>query len=65
MILWKNNWNYIRFNFTKCINSINNNNKCKTEDEINDLLNGEYLGIFVLDYIYEPNIYHKPYKIYI
>ena len=36
----KDNWNYIRFNFTKCINSTNNNNKCKSDDEINELLNG-------------------------
>ncbi len=61
----KDNWNYIRFNFTKCINSTNNNNKCKTEDEINNLLNGGYLGMFIADYTYEPNIYHQPYNTYI
>ena len=61
----KDNWNFIRFNFTKCVNSSNNNNKCKSENEINELLNGGYLGIFIPDYTYEPNIYNKPYKTYI
>ena len=61
----QNNWNIIRFNFTKCVNSSNNNNKCKSENEINELLNGGYLGIFIPDYTYEPNIYNKPYNTYI
>ena len=61
----KDNWNYIRFNFTKCVNSSNNNNKCKSENEINELLNGGYLGIFIPDYTYEPNIYNKPYNTYV
>ncbi len=61
----KDNWNYIRFNFSKCVNSSRNNNKCKSENEINELLNGGYLGIFIPDYTYEPNIYDQPYNTYI
>ena len=60
----KDYWNYIQINFTKCENETYNN-KCKSEEEINELLNGGYLGIFIPDYYFEPNKYNKPYKTYV
>ncbi len=58
-------WNYIRLNFSKCENTTENKNSCKTENEINELLNGGYIGMFIPDYHFAPNIYEKPYKIHI
>ena len=60
----KDYWHYIQINFTKCENETYNN-KCKSEEEINELLNGGYLGIFFPDYSFEPNKYNKPYKTYV
>ncbi len=61
----KDNWNYIKFNFSKCINTTQNNNICKSEEEINEYLIGGYLGIFIIDYSFEPTKYHNPYQPYV
>jgi len=58
-------WNYIRLNFSKCKNTTENRNSCKTENEINELLNGGYIGMFIPDYHFQPNIYEKPIKTHI
>ena len=59
----KEEWNYIRLNFSKCENSTEN--KCKSEEEINKLLSGGYIGIFIPDYSFEPTKYFAPYNPYI
>ncbi len=58
-------WNYIRLNFSKCENSTKNENSCKSNNEINEYLNGGYIGLFILDNIFEPGKYLKPYRTYI
>ena len=60
-----NYWNYIKLNFSKCENSTENNNKCKNEKEINELLIDSYIGIFLPDYSFEPSKFNNPYKTYI
>jgi hypothetical protein len=57
-------WNYIKFNFSKCENLTNKNN-CKPENEINELLNGGYIGIFMTDYSFEPSKFYNPYRTYV
>ena len=59
----KENWNFIQVNFSKCENSTEN--KCKSEEEINKLLIGGYIGIFIPDYSFDPSNYLKPYKPYV
>ena len=61
----KEYWNYIRLNFSKCENSTENGNKCKSEEEINKLLSAGYIGIFIPDYSFEPTKYSSPYSPYI
>ncbi len=61
----KEEWNYIRLNFSKCENSTENKNNCKTEEEINELLSGGYIGIFIPDYSFEPTKYFDPFNPYI
>jgi hypothetical protein len=60
----KDNWNYIKFNFSKFINTTQNNNLCRSE-EINEYLIRGYLGIFIIDYSFEPTKYHNPYQPYV
>ncbi len=59
----KEEWNYIRLNFIKCENSTEN--KCKSEKEINELLIGGYIRIFIPDYNFDPTNYLKPYIPYV
>ena len=59
----KEEWNYIRLNFIKCENSTEN--KCKSEEEINELLIGGYIRIFIPDYNFDPTNYLKPYIPYV
>ena len=59
----KEEWNYIRLNFIKCENSTEN--KCKSEEEINELLVGGYIRIFIPDYNFDPTNYLKPYIPYV
>ena len=58
-------WNYIRLNFSKCENSTENNNSCKSENEINELLNGGYIGISIPDYSLELIKYNNPNNIHV
>ncbi len=60
----KEDWNYIHLNFSKCENSTYYN-KCKTEEEINEYLNGGYIEIFIHDNSLEPTNFYTPYKSYI
>ena len=60
-----NIWSYVKINFTKCINSTNNNYQCRTNEEINNLLKGGFLGIFMPDYNILLNSYKNPYNSYI
>jgi hypothetical protein len=53
-----------KINFSKCENSTYYN-KCKTEEEINEYLNGGYIEIFFHDNSLEPTNFYKPYKSYI
>ena len=59
----KEYWNYIKLNFSKCENTTEN--KCKSEEEINRLLNGGYIGIFIPDNSFDSNKYNNPYKTFI
>ena len=43
------NWRYLIFSFSKCRNSTENNFSCKSEEEINRVLQGGYFGAFVAD----------------
>ena len=61
----KNSWNYVRLNFSKCENSTENNNICKSDEEINKYLMGGYLGIYIPDYSFESTKYHQPYKVFV
>ncbi len=58
-------WSYIKINFSICINTTINNNNCRTYEEINKLLKGGFLGIFLPDYNIFPNSYHQPHNPYI
>ena len=51
------------FQFKKCVNSTSNNNSCKSP-YISEILNGEYMGIFTIDYQINPNNYKQPLQIY-
>ena len=58
-------WNYVRLNFSKCQNLTENQNFCKSDKEINEILNGGYIEIYIPDYNFEPIKYNDPYNIYI
>jgi hypothetical protein len=59
----KEHLNYIKLNFSKHKNTIEN--KCESEEEINRLLNGGFIGIFILDNSLDSNKYNNPYKTFI
>ena len=63
-VYMEDKWTTINFRFIKCINSTNNNNFCKTPDEISEILNGGYIGIFTTDYQIIPSNYKNPAQIY-
>ena len=63
-VYMEDKWTTINFQFIKCINSTDNNNYCKTPDEIAEILNGGYIGIFTTDYQIIPSNYKKPAQIY-
>ena len=63
-VYMEDKWTTINFQFIKCINSTNNNNFCKTPDEISEILNGGYIGIFTTDYQIIPSNYNNPVQIY-
>ena len=57
-------WTTIKFEFKKCVNSTRNNNSCKSPEEITEILNGGYMGIFTTDYQIDPHNYKQPAQIY-
>ncbi len=57
-------WNFIQFNFMKCVNSTENNN-CKSENEINTILNEGFIGMFIPDNAIESSKFKIPYRTYI
>ena len=64
----KEYWNYVNINFTKCENSTEknlNNNFCKSENEINEILNGGSIGLFFPDNSFNQINYNNPYKSYV
>ena len=63
-VFMEDKWTTINFQFKKCVNSTNNNNSCKSPDEITEILNGGYMGIFTTDYQINPNNYKQPAQIY-
>ena len=58
-------WNFIQFNFMKCVNSTENDNNCKSENEINTILNEGFIGMFIPDNALESSKFKIPYKTYI
>jgi hypothetical protein len=63
-VYMEDKWTTINFQFQKCVNSTSNNNQCRSPDEITDILNGGYLGIFTTDYQILPNNYSQPAQVY-
>ena len=57
-------YSFIRLNFSKCVNSTENNFTCKPLNEINEYLSGGFLGMFMTDYNIVPKQYIDPYRIY-
>ena len=57
-------WNVLYFKFSKCINSTKNNNSCQSNEIIDQYLKGGYIGIFLSDYIIEPNNFKNPSQFY-
>ena len=54
---------FIFFTFSKCDNSTSNNT-CYSEDIINSVLSGGYIGIFMSDKVVIPNNFSIPYQAY-
>lgn len=59
----KNTWKFIQLRFQKCINTTFNNNTCKSNEIIENKLNGGYLGLFMSQKSVIPNNYKHPFKI--
>ena len=57
-------WTYLNFEFNKCINSSENNYSCLPENEMNSVLDGGYVGLFVTDFSVYPNDYKNPLHLY-
>ena len=55
---------YLYFSFSKCKNSTFNNNSCESEEIINSVLKGGYIGIFMSDNIIIPNNFSVPFQTY-
>lgn len=55
-----NEYNYILVNIHKCKNTTENNNKCKTDDEIKSALEGAYFSMQFTDINIAPNDYYNP-----
>ena len=60
----KEEWTFINYEFSRCVNTSENNNKCKSDQEIDDKLAGGFLGIFMTDLSIIPNQYNKPSVLY-
>ena len=57
-------WTYLNFEFNKCVNSTLNQNSCVPEEEMNKILDGGYVGLFVTDFSVYPNDLKKPFHLY-
>ena len=55
---------FLYFMISKCINSSLNNNSCFSEEIINSVLSGGYIGIFMSDNVVIPNNFSIPYQTY-
>ena len=60
----KEEWTFINYEFSRCVNTSENNNICKSDQEIDDKLAGGFLGIFMTDLSIIPNQYNKPSVLY-
>ena len=60
----KEEWAFINYEFSRCVNTSENNNICKSDQEIDDKLAGGFLGIFMTDLSIIPNQYNKPSVLY-
>ena len=60
----KEEWTFINYEFSRCVNTSENNNICKSDQEIDDKLAGGFLGIFMTDLSIIPNQYNKPSMLY-
>ena len=57
-------WKYLQYRFQKCVNTTSNKYHCYTSQEINEKLNGGYLGLFFSQYSVIPNNYALPITVY-
>ena len=60
----KSEWAYLSYEFHKCVNSSDNNNSCMSSEEIDQRLQGGYLGMFFSDLFLLPENYSRPIKVY-
>ena len=60
----KEEWTFINYEFSRCVNTSENNNICKSDQEIDDKLAGGFLGIFMTDLSIIPNQYNNPSVLY-
>ncbi len=54
---------FLYFTFSKCDN-LTSNNSCHSEETINSILSGGYIGIFMSDKVVIPNNFTVPYQTY-
>ena len=59
-----NVFSYLYFNFQMCKNSSDNGNFCESRENIEKILNGGYVGMFISDKSVIPNNFSIPYQIY-
>src|SRR5690606_14540285 len=53
-------WTYLEISFKRCKNTTENNNHCKSEDEISKRLDGGYFGMFLTDTTIDPSNIDNP-----
>jgi len=54
-------WKYLIFKFSRCTNSTENNNSCKSNEIINETLQGGYFGVFITDSYVDNTNFYKPF----
>ena len=59
----KESFQFMFFTFSKCDNTTSNNT-CYSEETINSILSGGYMGIFMSDKVVIPNNFTVPYQTY-
>ena len=57
-------FSYLSFKFSKCKNSTKNNYKCESNETIESILRGGYIGIFMSDKVVIPNNFSIPHRTY-